>query len=342
METGRSRLTFSSVMNFKRTIDDRGKSVECRSINAIKRQASRDPALAATADRIAAEALVQFKIWHGVAFGVSLPLLLIVSERLLPSDPFWLHLLPVIIFGAVAGMAMTRHHWRKVSPGLTRILIEEGICASCMYPLEGLSEDSDGLLVCPECAASWRRSRVIRFAPIARRSTNTTVRSLATFFLGNMRHGFDRRGIRDDHDSPRAVIALRSIRKIEQSATGYHKKRLRAATHVLRSKGRILRFALAALLGIILVSMVVPFALITRFGSSLPLIAIVPLVFAGFIYLTMAVTVLFSDLGRSSKLVRREFLTRNMCPCCAADLEDQSSENDDRTVCPACGAAWLT
>lgn len=278
-------------------------------------------------------------MWHAVLIGLSVPILMILTEKLFRSQPIWLRMAPVLIWIAFLGMALARFQWRKTMPGLTRILVEEGICAGCTYPLEGLAENADGMLVCPECSAAWRRDRVIRFAPIARNATSRTVRGEVSHFLWQMRKGADRRGIRDDRDSPRAVIAFRTIRKVRAAVADDHRARIGAAVKIPRPKGRLMRLAVAGLFILVVVIIIDTIQTSMRMGGRMTL-AFIPLAFVALFQLVMIGAILFSDFGRASKIVRREFLKHDLCPCCAADLLGRTPESDGCTTCPDCSAAW--
>jgi ssDNA-binding Zn-finger/Zn-ribbon topoisomerase 1 len=41
-----------------------------------------------------------------------------------------------------------------------RVLAAEGLCASCLHALRGLTPEADGCVVCPECGGSWRAAVV--------------------------------------------------------------------------------------------------------------------------------------------------------------------------------------
>lgn len=43
---------------------------------------------------------------------------------------------------------------------ITRIYLTQGRCASCGYKLEGLTPEPDNCIVCPECNAAWKHTRV--------------------------------------------------------------------------------------------------------------------------------------------------------------------------------------
>lgn len=61
-------------------------------------------------------------------------------------------LVPVVLLGT-----LYRQLWlRRVQETLRTILLREGRCVSCLHSLEGLSVESDGCVVCPECGAAWR------------------------------------------------------------------------------------------------------------------------------------------------------------------------------------------
>jgi hypothetical protein len=43
---------------------------------------------------------------------------------------------------------------------IAEIYLAQGRCASCGYELSGLEKEDDGCVICPECHAAWKESRV--------------------------------------------------------------------------------------------------------------------------------------------------------------------------------------
>lgn len=42
--------------------------------------------------------------------------------------------------------------------GCLRALVSAGFCGSCGYSIAGISAQSDGCTICPECGAAWRKA----------------------------------------------------------------------------------------------------------------------------------------------------------------------------------------
>jgi hypothetical protein len=67
-----------------------------------------------------------------------------------------------LIGGAAASFAIVRLLWipcvrRTYDRKFVAAAMTEGVCATCLYPLNGLAADGDGCVVCPECGGAWRR-----------------------------------------------------------------------------------------------------------------------------------------------------------------------------------------
>jgi hypothetical protein len=80
--------------------------------------------------------------------------------RMMPGMPVWV---PLILMAAAIGTTVRLLIGWQVRGGLHRVVgtvLEEGLCASCGYNLVGLPVEPDGCVICPECAAAWRESRM--------------------------------------------------------------------------------------------------------------------------------------------------------------------------------------
>ena len=330
-------MNLIAIWNWKRTQDDRGQVIQCRALGEVQKQASLDPQLAVVCERAIALFTLNFTLWHGLLFGLSFGLVTMTSFALLGTGAAMWVIVPLNLCFFVVVITFSMRRWRKAMPNLTRIFIEEGICAGCAYTLESLEESDDGMLVCPECSAAWRRDRVLRFAPIAKLANPRTLIGEVTHFTRQITQGVQRRGIRDDRDSPRVVIALHAARKLRPARD--HRQRLNAAVKTLRPLGRGNRVGLGVLFAFVSVFFLVPLVRNALFGVP-PGLSSVLLALLGLFQILLAVSTLQGDTGRSSRDVWREFIKHDLCPSCAADLRDLSPADDGCTPCHQCSAAW--
>lgn len=45
--------------------------------------------------------------------------------------------------------------WRSQGRFARSQMLEDGVCPGCVYPLEALEPEPDGMIVCPECGGAW-------------------------------------------------------------------------------------------------------------------------------------------------------------------------------------------
>lgn len=92
--------------------------------------------------------------------------------------------IPVVIFvlsplgiGVTAAAIGAFIQWRRAramrGPMALRVVLSGGLCPSCGYDLLDLPEDSEGLVVCPECSAAWRSGRIDRSRRMAGESATS-------------------------------------------------------------------------------------------------------------------------------------------------------------------------
>lgn len=79
-----------------------------------------------------------------------------------PFTAFLLVALAMICFAGAWRVPASLHAARRRT--LDQALTLMGYCPSCDYPLDGLSRDADGCIVCPECGGAWRPGE----APVCR------------------------------------------------------------------------------------------------------------------------------------------------------------------------------
>ncbi len=330
-------MSLSALWNWKRTQDDRGHTIKTNALREVQRQASIDPQLAAISDRALALLMPNYTMWQYVQFGVALMVVPVVSFTILGQSARYWVFIPYMLLFMLVMMTVNVRRYRRVMPKLTRVFIEEGICAGCGYTLEHLVETDDGILVCPECSAAWKRDRVLRFAPIATVSKTRTLRGESAHYLRLMTQSVQRRGIRDDRDSPRLVIALSATRKVH--AIGDHRNRLDQVVDALRPLGRSRRALLTVVLAFASAGLLFDLIRGVLWGVPPGLGSAIPAMF-GLFQLILAISIHRGDIGRPSEDVWRAFVGHHLCPCCAADLRGRAPESDACTVCPECRSAW--
>ncbi len=330
-------MKLGALWNWNRTQDDRGQTVEVRAPREVQRQASIDPQLAAISDRTFALLMPNYTLWQFVQFGVVSMAVPVVALTILGQSAIYWIFIPYMLLLTLVMMTYNVRRYRKVVPKLARVFIEEGICAGCGYTLEHLLETDDRMLVCPECSAAWKSDRVLRFAPIATVNRTRTLRGELAHYLRLVTESVQRRGIRDDRDSPRVVIALYAMRKVR--ATGEHRERLDQVVNALKPAGRPKRALYTVVLTVSSAVLIAPIVMDTLFGAPPGRGSLWPALF-GVFQLLLAITIPRSDTGRPCKKVWQAFISHQLCPCCAADLHGRAPEPDGCTVCPGCRAAW--
>ncbi len=60
-----------------------------------------------------------------------------------------------LAYGGMMGLYARRRAWKSISDGRNAML-RFRICPACGYNLRKSEPESDGCIVCPECAAAWR------------------------------------------------------------------------------------------------------------------------------------------------------------------------------------------
>jgi Zn-finger nucleic acid-binding protein len=330
-------MKLDTLLVWNRTQDDRGNTITINALREVRRQASIDPQLAAIGDRALAILVPNVSVWQCVQIGVAAMAVPLVTIAILGQGAFlWVYGPYLFLFPLIA-TAISARRRRRLAPRLTRVFIEEGICAGCGYTLEHLVESDDRMLVCPECSAAWKRDRILRFAPIAKVSKTRTLTSESKHFLRLMTESVQRRGVRDDRDSPRVVMTLRATRRV--AAQGDHRERIDQVVEELKPLGRARRIIYAAVLTFMSAMLVFEFMIAVLNGVPPNRGSVLPAIF-GLAQLSLAISAFRGDIGRPRETVQQAFITRQLCPCCAADLRDEPPESDGCTVCPGCRAAW--
>lgn len=103
----------------------------------------------------------------GVIIGLAVGLLLwdrLVSTLIAGWFVPWSNVIVPCVLMLIFGFAFWRvaltigrqRRWSQVSA----LFLREGLCAGCGYNLRGCDHKDDGFVVCPECGAAWKQSRL--------------------------------------------------------------------------------------------------------------------------------------------------------------------------------------
>jgi hypothetical protein len=229
---------------------------------------------------------------------------------------------------------------RKHAGRIVESLLRIGRCPGCGYDLRGATPESDGVCVCPECAAAWKRERV-GHAPVlradrpitaeTRRDTPSVLAALGRFVRRTptivddrnrsvARVGMSLPGLENEIGAPDALEARREVSR---------------AT-VVRRYGCAIPIVLVGLL-------VVVGSGVTMFKSRVALMSALSLLFAAWmllVYTSLCWRILAGRMASTSKPVVRILRRRSICPSCAASLAGLIPEPDGCVVCTRCAAAW--
>lgn len=271
-----------------------------------------------------------------VGVGSLLPLVLAVQIFRLPVAAAvlaWIVLLFVV---------RQRQQMARVRPQLAASFVAEGICGSCAYPLAGLSAVDDGCVVCPECGAAWRASRIV--GPLWRGDRGA---ALAPWirprtFVGDdpaLHGGTDANGrlvpVLDSHlqglgDGVRRDLGASRIRAIvaRTRAEGV-RSRVWLATAMMLGAGLWGGWTMASGL----------WAAAEADDAELFVRGVVGLVLLG-AGAVLALTVLGSEMFTSNDRKTATIAAGGLCPSCAAPLGSASRDELGHAVCPECGSAW--
>ena len=222
--------------------------------------------------------------------------------------------------------------------------IAEAICPSCAYPLDGIPEDDDACLTCPECNAAWLASRIVAPARNPDRPRLPELSSplrCATRFIPIPARRLD------PDDSGRIVplvdAQLRDLpRKNLPTNDLFPEQRMRIVRSILE-KHRVRRLlgalAIIACIGALWLTLIVAQTINPDAVSrSAPLVVIFGLL------LTIAavwamLAIMFGALLIPRRAVIPAMLAEQRCPTCAVALT-QPPDDTNLTTCPACAALW--
>jgi hypothetical protein len=213
--------------------------------------------------------------------------------------------------------------------------VAEGMCGTCGYPLENLVAGQDHCVVCPECGAAWKLSRIV--APFWRAQDVPLKPALCRHWwrvaVGSAPDvGEDDRGrLIEVVDSRLAFLSPERRRRLGSEA-------LRNSRRAMRPAGRGLRL-LAWLVCVLSAGLSAWLAV--YLWAQMAVEAIVVAVLGSAAAITAACIAVFSDVGIEIGKRRRILLQRGECPACLEPLCTAPDVGDSCLTCPECGAGWL-
>lgn len=342
------RVVKSLTANKGLVIDDRGAGravVSLRELGADPRMT--DPRFRATVERVGAELKSRNSGWHSILIFVIVVVFIGSGlSRLLPGYAFWALYL-VLIFGATAlGQTVAK---RRGAAHAAQSLVAAGLCPGCAYPLSGLVVEEDGCTVCAECGSAWLRSRVVDEAVYAGVSARADSAGPVGRWFDAVLRPRRNQTLVDEMGVTRTVVAPSLRHEIAATDEPAFAERLREASAANIRRGRAMRWvsvaALLAVPGLMLFLVVRMVSMVRAAGGGGVGIAVSStLVFPSImcvLYVFFIVRLLRNGTGVSAKAIRREMLSRDLCPSCAGDLRGvAASEVTGLVVCPRCAATW--
>ena len=338
----------------KQLVDDRGRPIDPA---AVRLQpgisgiaAPDDPQLADLRMRAVLSQGGSSPLWAVVVsciVGAAVGIAIITGARFMPGLPMWVPgVVVAVIILTVASIRSARSAGRRAAAAAD-LFLREGRCAGCAYVLDGVAPAADGCVVCPECGAAWKRSRIGTAPAVAaalhehrRRVYQPTMRERWMPGVRGLLLTTDARGVAAHVSNPR----LRDLGPSDLARLGEHRVRdlQRAIGWRHRGKGLLISLGLCPGLfafGAMIArtrpsgSMVSTLAAFGTFAFA----ALMIVLLLGFLY-----TMLIGDSGLSGKRVAREFASRVVCPQCLATLDDIAPGDDGVKVCGGYNAAWTS
>ena len=256
-----------------------------------------------------------------------------------------------VVSMAAAVAVITALSARKVGQRIVNTYVSNGFCAQCGYVLQGLTPEHDRCVVCPECAAAWKISRITwpvwkhgALAPPPKQGL------LWAFLFGGTRRRD--RWTADDRGALRCCVDPRfgawrgvTVGRVAQSGPGLAppdnwRKRRRALTREIRKSGRIKRWLLAGLVmlpGLGAISIAWAAAREPRPDwVVLSVMGVLTVIFVGGV-----LAVIFSSTGVNFRRAATIIVSEGICPCCAFSLDAAPLDEEQFRVCPGCGGSWV-
>ncbi len=321
-----------------RTVDDAGKPVRVFGESTFDSwRTTGDPRIKDLLRRLTfVMAERRFRLNEPEALLMATPALAIVVAMIMhniwPSVPALVFVLPCALLSIPAirqGMLLTV---ARRSRHLTRLMLDEGLCAVCGYNFYGL-DLKDAIVKCPECGSEWRTDRISRVLPIDEAARESALAKAIRQPIELVTVGYD------DDRGARVAMAdplLRAARRGASNAA--HVERIAAARRELARIGLGWRILVAGL--ILAPACAIAGGVIwsrLRGTPPAPLFILVgPICLAG-----VAFGVFFGRFGYSKRRVRSVMLAHSLCASCAAPLDHLTPDPADGCViCETCRAAW--
>jgi len=245
--------------------------------------------------------------------------------------PAWVAPVPSLCLIVALGWGWRRAARTQLAGSIRDACLSQACCASCGYSLAGLSSESDGCTVCPECAAAWKMPEKAAPLPSAPKAPRSPLAEFWSGFGGENQSVIDARG---------RIVQLidPSVRRSPptqwSSLDDRLKDRIDADLFGLSLRGRLFMLLVGSLMAWGGWRQLAKGPLLTAAGIGHALLGATLLGLG----LLAAVHSIFRRSAPRPRSLIRLMLRHGVCPSCAAVLNTQT----DPIVCGACGAAWAT
>ena len=272
---------------------------------------------------------------------VTVPITLFVAAVAFPTFLWlfgvWTGGIPTMLAVLLTFGLLQWFHWkvsvRRLPHGVGATIVAHGFCAKCAYSLNGLEAQPDGAIVCPECGAAWSASRITRphwtgvQPPLAE-----ALPLLPRLIFIRPPLVNDARGML----VRRVDSWLLSVWPDRRQALGRVRvQRLRRALH---SRGRWLRWALAAFLAVAAIGVFAQFTRLDGVDEQWRWLAATGIVTLALLLACSSLAALLGEFGIPESHFARAAAAEGVCAACLGEL--RPPDPDGYRVCIACGATW--
>lgn len=240
------------------------------------------------------------------------------TPRLLPGVPPWLigaalGLALVVCLGVIQAALRTRD-----SGSLITTFLAHARCPGCAYTLASCPPDSHGVVMCPECGASWNASRIGTASVVDSPSPPGPRRYFTPV-------------ITDDHQR---VVELTppSLR-----ITDHRLSPERAALARIAVRDATLLRSIATCSFLLVLIVLVSISAYWSRGAPLVLVGCLGAIGIWGVWLVQNIR---NRAPSGAGAIRKALLNLRVCPACATDLNDHAPAPDGTTRCPTCAAHW--
>lgn len=210
-----------------------------------------------------------------------------------------------------------------------RVVVAEGVCARCQYPLSECPVEADGCRVCPECGCAWRDDCIHRHHTLVpgQRSWKAAIAAgLGTSMFVALRARTP--------DGDDAVLMQNSMKSSLVSYEGDdHVKQIRWL-HEKSSRNRI-NSGQSMLPYVGLCTIILAAGVLCTWIFQTKLAIVVSLMSMG----VLAVYVHIRHHRHTANALRDLHIQHNVCPWCAASLSRMMTRDDGTKECADCGCA---